>query len=166
MSTSINESFRVDQPQPNDIVGSPVLLAGMGGGFEGTIDVRLLDEEGDVIIETFAQSTNLTSAWQSSVTLPSNMTAKRGVIQIGPSGGEGQPAMVSVPVFFGSEIVSGYSSFVMYTIQPGDTLASIAADNPLFAGTSWQALFDANQHIIGDPNQIVAGTQIRIPANF
>ena len=42
----MSESFRLDQPRANDLVGNPLLIAGSGGGFEATIAVRVLDGNG------------------------------------------------------------------------------------------------------------------------
>lgn len=63
-------SLRVDQPRSNDLVGSPLLVAGMGGGFEATIDIRVLDGDGKVLVETFTTASNLISAWQEGSTCP------------------------------------------------------------------------------------------------
>jgi hypothetical protein len=129
MSGSLTAGFRVDQPRPDDLVGNPLLLAGSGGGFEATIEVRVLDGTGAVLLETFLTSTNLISAWQLSITLPDPPPTPRGVVQVGPStGGDESPAMVSVPVFFGTAIVPGFRSYFLYTVQPGDTLSRIAVE--------------------------------------
>ena len=77
--------FRVDQPQPNDLIGDPLLVAGTGGGFEATIDIRVLDGDGDVLLQTSAQ--------------------------VAPSTGADEPeARVSIPVFFGTAIAAGFRS--------------------------------------------------------
>jgi nucleoid-associated protein YgaU len=49
-----------------------------------------------------------------------------------------------------------------YTIQSGDSLSKIAA-RELGDGNRWQELFDANREVIGDPDLIYPGQQIRIP---
>ncbi len=50
------------------------------------------------------------------------------------------------------------ASFFWYTVQPGETLRSIAAK----FGTTWQAIWEINPEI-EDPNRIYAGQRIRIP---
>ncbi|MCX5389830.1 transglycosylase family protein [Streptomyces sp. NBC_00094] len=48
-----------------------------------------------------------------------------------------------------------------HTVQPGDSLGSIAARFAVKGG--WQALYTANRSLIGpDPNRIVIGTMLRI----
>jgi nucleoid-associated protein YgaU len=168
MTDGSAETFRLDQPQPNDLVGAPLLLAGSGGGFEATIDVRVLDGNGQVLLETSVTSTNLISPWQASIEIPDPPPTTRGVVEVGPStGADESPARVSVPVFFGTAIVAGFRSYFLYTVQPGDTLSSIAAAQaPLYIGTGFQPIFEANRHILSDPNRIHPGTVLRLPSDF
>jgi len=162
------QTFRVDQPQPNDLVGDPVLLAGSGGGFEATIDIRILDASGAVALQTFTMSRNLTAPWQAHVDLPESLTTTRGVVEIASStGADDAPARVSVPVFFGTRIVDGFGSWFLHVVQPGETLSGIAtAVTDLYIGTGWQPIFEANQDIIADPNLIYPGQVLRIPADL
>lgn len=164
----MSESFRLDQPQANDLVGNPLLIAGSGGGFGATISVRALDGNGQVLVETSITSTNLTSAWQTSVELPEPPPTKRGVVQVGPAGADEAPPRVSVPVFYGTAIAPGFRSYFLYTIQPGDTLSGIAVSQaPLYIGTGFAPIFEANRHIIGDdPDLIQLGTVLRLPSDF
>ena len=169
MSEFLTESFRLDQPRANDLVGNPLLIAGSGGGFEATLAVRVLAGNGQILVETSVMSTNLTSPWQRSVALPEPPPTLRGVVQVGPtSGAEEPPAMVSVPVFFGTAIAPGFRSYFLYTVQPGDTLSSIAAAQaPLYIGAGFTPIFEANRHIIGDnPNLIHPGTVLRLVSDF
>jgi nucleoid-associated protein YgaU len=167
MSELLTAGFRVDQPRSDDLVGNPLLLAGSGGGFEATIDVRVLDGNGAVLLETFLTSTNLISAWQLSIALPDPPPTPRGVIQVGPStGGDESPPMVSVSVFFGTAIVPGFRSYFTYTVQPGDTLSRIAVEQaPLYIGTGFRPLFEANRHVLSDPDLIQPGTVLRLPSD-
>lgn len=159
--------FRCDQPQPNDIVGNPILLAGMGGGFEATISIRVLDGTGAVLLEDSTMSSNLPSAWQASVALAGTPPTTQGVLEVGPSTGADEvPPMVSVPIYFGTAIVPGYRSFYPYTVQAGDTLSSIAAAQDLYTGSGWEPIFEANRHLIADPNRIHPGTVLRLPSDF
>jgi nucleoid-associated protein YgaU len=165
---NIDTEFRLDQPRPNDLVGSPLMVAGMGGGFEGTIGIRVLDGNSHVIESTFTTSAWMSRQWQTSIDL-SNLTTTRGVVMVGPDSGENDPPWVSVPVFFGTAIVSTYRSYFSYIVQQGDTLTSIAAEataSSLYEGSGWQPIFQANEHIISDPNLIQPGMVLRIPAGF
>lgn len=160
-------SFRVDQPKENDLVGNPLLVAGSGGGFEGTIDIRVLDGDGAVLVETFTTASNLVSAWQEAVSLPDPPPTTRGVVEVGPSTGKDEPeARISLPVFFGPAIISNYRSYALYVVQPGDTLSAIAASETLYAGSGWQPIFEANRDILADPDLIHPGQVLRIPADF
>jgi nucleoid-associated protein YgaU len=159
--------FRIDQPRANDLVGNPLLIAGMGGGFEATIDIRVLDATGNVMAETFTTATNLPSAWQTSVTLPDPPPTNRGVVEVGPStGADEAPARVSRPVFFGPAIVAGYRSHLLHVVQPGETLSSIAESTELYIGTGFGPIFEANRDILADPNLIHPGQVLRIPSDF
>jgi nucleoid-associated protein YgaU len=160
-------SFRIDQPRPNDLVGSPLLVAGMGGGFEATITIRVLDHQGRVMVETFTTAANLISAWQEAVGLPDPLPSRRGVVEVAPSTGKDEPeAHASVPVFFGPAIIPDYRSYSLYVVKPGDTLSGIAASEQLYAGSGWETIFEANRDIISDPDLIHPGQVLRIPANF
>jgi len=165
----MSESFRLDQPRANDLVGNPLLIAGSGGGFEADIAVRVLDGNGQVLVETSVTNTNLTSAWQTSVSLPEPPPTNRGVVQVGPStGADEAPPRVSVPVFYGTAIAPGFRSYFLYTVQPGDTLSGIAVSQaPLYIGNGFEPIFEANRHIIGDdPDLIHPGTVLRLPSDF
>jgi nucleoid-associated protein YgaU len=50
-----------------------------------------------------------------------------------------------------------------YTIQSGDTLSKIAEAHYGNAG-DYTKIFEANREVIGDPDKIYPGQQIRIPA--
>ena len=50
-----------------------------------------------------------------------------------------------------------------YTIKSGDTLSKIAKDQYGDAG-DYNKIFEANREVIGDPDKIYPGQQIRIPA--
>lgn len=57
--------------------------------------------------------------------------------------------------------LSGHTSATpAYTVQPGDTLSSIAAAS----GTTWQAVYAANRPAIGgDPDVLYAGERLALP---
>ena len=122
------DSLRLDQPRANDLVGNPLLITGSRGGFEGDIAVRVLDGNGQTLVEPSVTNTNLTSAWQS--------TGARG-------------PRVSVPVFYGTAITPGFRSYVLYIVQTGtrcpaspcrrrhDTSASASSRPFKPTGTSW-----------------------------
>jgi nucleoid-associated protein YgaU len=49
-----------------------------------------------------------------------------------------------------------------YTVQQGDTLSSIAA-RQMGASGRWMALYEFNDDVIDDPDNVIAGTVIKIP---
>jgi len=54
------------------------------------------------------------------------------------------------------------ASNATYTVQPGDTLSSIAAKLMGSAG-KWEELYEHNASVIDDPEHVIVGTVIRIP---
>jgi hypothetical protein len=49
--------------------------------------------------------------------------------------------------------------YQLYTVQPGDTLYSIARQT----GVSWEAIYNANRDTLSSPEMIRVGQQLRIP---
>jgi nucleoid-associated protein YgaU len=168
VSNTLDQSFRVDQPRDHDLVGQHLFISGMGGGFEATIDIRVRDGNGAVLVQTHTTAANLTSAWQAAVELPDPPPTTQGVVEVGPStGADEHPGFVSIPVYFGRAIAGSYRSHFHYTVQRGDTLSSIAsAQAPLYIGGGWQAIFEANRHIIADPDLIHPGMVLRLVSDF
>jgi LysM repeat protein len=96
-------------------------------------------------------------------------------------GGNGRPAIVvptpgaaaalsavPSPSAVPSSVVAGASpqpsAATQYVVQPGDTLRSIALDQYGDA-EMWQTIYQANRGIIGpNPDALVAGTTLQIPA--
>jgi nucleoid-associated protein YgaU len=56
-------------------------------------------------------------------------------------------------------VTSPESSTTTYTVQSGDTLSKIGSNY----GVSWKAIFDANTHILSDPDKIQPGQELNIP---
>lgn len=171
MASLMDQHFRVDQPRPNDIVDNPIAIGGLGGGFEGNIGIRVIDGNGDAIVETSTTNTNLASQWQETVGLAHVPATANGLVEVGPgTGADETPPWVSVPVIFGIALVHEYAGFYLYTVQPGDTLSGIAsaeASGGLFDDSeSWHPIHRANSHVIHDPNKIRPGMVLRIPSAF
>lgn len=169
--THITPSFRLDQPCPYDIVDNPIQLAGLGGGFEAHIDVRVLTESGTPIVETSVTNTNLTSQWQATVPLAHVPPSAQGYVEVQSGTGADEPTpAITVPITFGIALVHDYTSYYLYTVQPGDTLSSIAASEAAgglyVTDESWQPIHRANAHIITDPDIIRPGMVLRIPSTF
>jgi hypothetical protein len=60
----------------------------------------------------------------------------------------------------GPPVVGGGLGDGTYTVQPGDTLYSIARSQ----GVSWEALWQANKDVLASPELIHPGQTLRIPA--
>ena len=63
----------------------------------------------------------------------------------------------------GTTTAAPASRSTYYTIQSGDTLSKIAKAKYGDAG-AYDKIFEANREVIGDPDKIYPGQQIRIPA--
>jgi hypothetical protein len=98
----------VKTPQPGDTVSSPVTIAGTASVFEGTVQIRILDEDGKEIASSFATASEGAPGrgeFEKGVTF-SVPAAQEGTIEAyeadAASGAEGSPSgrrfTVSVPV--------------------------------------------------------------------
>jgi hypothetical protein len=54
-SVTFGKLMKINHPAPGDVVGNPAHVAGYGTAFEGTISLRIRDDDGTVIAEGFAQ---------------------------------------------------------------------------------------------------------------
>jgi nucleoid-associated protein YgaU len=154
------------QPQPFDIVDDPVKVAGIGNGFEATLNVRVRDGNGNQLAVTFVMTGGgggELGNFQVTVALPGQPPTPAGFVEVfDAGGGEAPPELVVVPVVFGTNLVPGYFGYALRTVQAGDSLSSIAAaeygDANLFP-----RIFEANRNQIGNPNLIFPGQELRIP---
>ncbi|MDW4498377.1 LysM peptidoglycan-binding domain-containing protein [Sulfitobacter sp. D35] len=152
----------IQQPQPLDLVGSEILIAGNAVAFEGSLTVRV--SEGHDEFESFIQVGSLgLRQFQGSIEIPETNSFRLNrlfVTLADDTGNENGPSVV-IPVLFGPRILPGYSGWQPYTVRSGDTLTKIARDQ--YGNTDFQPIFEANQHILSDPNLIFPGQVLRIP---
>lgn len=157
---------KVLQPQPFDLVDDPVKVAGIGTGFEATLNVRVRDAKGAELVLTFVNAgggTGELGNFQVSADLPATPSTARGFVEVfDPSGGAGPTNLVVVPLVFGTNLVPGYFGFSLRTVQAGDTLSSIAADEYGDANL-FRRIFRANRNQIADADLIFPGQTLRIP---
>jgi hypothetical protein len=170
------KSVFIQQPQPNDIVGARVLIAGQATGFEATVRARVRDANGHELASTFFMSGDGGGAigpFQAQIDLPGRPPTSNGFVEVfednaaypdeGPYGGPvAELQKVVVPVIFGSHIVDSYVGFTHYVVVDGDSLSQIAAAEYGDA-SEWPAIYEANRDRIGDPNLIHSGLHLRIP---
>jgi nucleoid-associated protein YgaU len=158
------DNIIIQQPQPFDIVGSNILIAGTAVAFEGTLTINVSDGH-----DEYSSFTNVGSLalkqFQGDIDIPNDNSFQltRLFLRLADdTGNENGPAVI-VPVLFGPKILPGYTGFRNYTVQPGDTLTKIAQDT--YGDGNFQPILQANQNIISDPNLIFVGQVLRILRN-
>lgn len=158
-------NIELQQPRPFDLVGNHILVAGQAVGFEGLVQVEVSD--GHTVLSAVAGAGSLGKRqFQTFVDVPSEGTFQQSLVFVTVKdeggGGEGSVPSVTIPVVYANFFFETYLGFRDYTVQPGDTLSSIAAAR-LGDAALFTTLHLANPHIIADPNVIFPGQVIRIP---
>ncbi|MBY6004087.1 LysM peptidoglycan-binding domain-containing protein [Salipiger bermudensis] len=154
----------IQQPQPFDLVGSTLLIAGNATAFEGTLTIRV--SEGHDEFEGFTQVGSLgLRQFQAQFEIPETnaFQLNRLFVTLADDTGNENGPSVTVPVLFGPRILPGYSGWQPYTVQPGDTLTKIAQQ--VYGNGAFEPIFEANQHVLASPNLIFPGQVLRIPRN-
>jgi LysM repeat protein len=156
----------IRQPQPLDIVDSAIQVSGLGTGFEGMLVFRVLDQNGTKLFEKglLVAGTGLFRNFQVQLPLsriPATTTGKLEVFE--ESAKDGSPLnKITVPIVFGTALVSSYVGFLQYEVKAGDTLSAIAKrfyDNAAL----FNRIFEANRDILTRPEQIAPKQILRIP---
>ncbi|MFG3259855.1 Gmad2 immunoglobulin-like domain-containing protein [Streptomyces sp. NPDC048172] len=157
---------RIDQPRPFDLVGDPVLVAGVGNGFEATVNYRV-GEGHDEVTGHFMTGggSGEHGGFQLRIDVSgAAFTLDRLLVQIfsvSPEDGR-EMHVVTVPVLYGPRIVPGYFGFREHRVTPGETLSRIAeahyGDSSLYP-----RLVRANPDRIDDPDLIFPGQVLRVP---
>jgi nucleoid-associated protein YgaU len=156
----------MDQPQAFDLVGSPLMIAGIGSGFEANINYRVHDGHDEVTgFITVGGGTGEHAQFQVKAKVAGAAFQLDRlfveVFEIDAADGS-ERHKVSRPVLLATRMVKGsYIGYREHVVKKGDTLSKIAKDN---LGTAdFQRLVRANAHEISDPNLIFPGQVIRIP---
>lgn len=161
----------VRQPVPNDLVGNPVTVAGIGTGFEGVLALRVVDDNGAVVVESaiHAGGTGIWGTFAEEVHLPVLPGSAAGVVEVyEESAADGRPVnTVTVAVVFGDVLVApqSYLGFSAHTVVAGETLSSIARE-AYGDAAKWRSVFAANRDVLSDPNVITVGQVLRIPVGI
>ena len=157
-------NIEILQPRPFDLVGRRIMIAGNAVGFEGQLQIEVTD--GHVQFDALASAGSIAKQqFQAHVDIPGEVPFQLTRVFVtvkDEGGGEGVVPSVTVPVIFAAQFFETYVGYREYTIQPGDTLSAIAADQ-LGDPSLFHVLQQANPHIIADANVIFAGQVIRIP---
>ena len=157
----------VRQPRPHDLVDDPVAVCGVGTGFEGVISARVRDNSGRELrqLSIRAGGTGIWGNFEVRIDLPGRPSTARGTLEVFEEAQDGSGRelnKVVVPIVFGPALIDPYNGFAQYTVEPGDTLSSIA-ERFLGDADRWRAIFQANRDRIEDPDLIFAGQVLRVP---
>lgn len=169
-------SITVQQPQPYDVVGSHVQVGGLGSAVEATFRARIRDGNGQELVSTFFMAGGASGEigqFHVELELPATPPTPNGFVEVwednmgypeeGPYGGPvAEIFKVVVPVVFGTHLVNGFVGCRPRVVIDGDTLTKIARDE-YGDGSLWPSIYEANRDMIGDPNLIHTGLELRIP---
>ncbi|WP_182524375.1 Gmad2 immunoglobulin-like domain-containing protein [Nocardioides dongkuii] len=160
---------RVRQPRANDLVGRRFVVAGIGGGFEGTIGIRVLGPGGKLLTTAFAQSSGGgigVGDFSAEVRLPDPPRAgTRLTVQVFGDN-PGLPDEGPSPGFHTREVevicFPDSQGHLIYRVEAGDTLTGIARALKPYTRVTVSQLVKANP-AIDDPDRIRAGSRLRAP---
>jgi nucleoid-associated protein YgaU len=157
----------VRQPVLYDLVDDPVVVCGIGTGFEGTFAARVRDANGRQLgqVSVHAGGTGIRDNFHVAIPLGGVPTTPQGVVEVfEPSarGDGGELNKVTVIVTFGRALLDPYHGFLQHTVEAGQTLSGIA--NQYYgAANLFPRIFEANRHVLLDANRIFPGQVLRIP---
>lgn len=158
----------VRHPRPHELVDDPMVVCGVGTGFEGVISARVRGAGGQELKRVPRIEAGGTGVWgnfRARIDLPGDPPTARGTLEVfeeaqDSSGREANK--VVVPGVFGRAPIRPYRGFAQHAVEGGDTLSSIAGS---FYGDPDQArrIFAANRDQLDDPDEIFPGQILRVP---
>ena len=159
-------TIRVDQPQAFDLVGNTILVAGVGTGFEATLNYRV-HEGHDEVTGFFIAGGGAGEHGQFQIAVDVSGAAfrlDRVFVQVFEVSAMDSSEIhtVTVPVILGSRIVAGYYGYREHVVSAGDTLWAIA-EAAYGDGSRYVDIVRANPTEIIDPDVIVPGQVLKIP---
>ncbi|MGH7461361.1 MAG: Gmad2 immunoglobulin-like domain-containing protein [Longimicrobiales bacterium] len=159
-------SNEIQQPRPYDLVGNPVLVGGIGTGFEAVLQYRI-HEGHDERTGSFNVGGGTGEHGQFQLAVDVSGAAfqlDRLFVEVYEDSAEDGSEInkVIVPVIYGPGIVPGYIGYRIHVVQPGDTLSAIAETNYGDAG-QFSRIVRANPLIITDPDLIFPGQLLKVP---
>ncbi len=156
----------VQQPQPFDLVGDPVLIAGIGQGFEATLNWRVHDGHDERTgFFNVGGGTGEFGQFQVQAAIgDAAFRLDRLFVEVFEESAEdgSEIRKVIVPVIYGPRIVPGYIGYRIHVVRAGDTLSRIARDAYGDAGL-FQRIVRANPAVISDPDRIFPGQALKVP---
>jgi nucleoid-associated protein YgaU len=159
-------TIRMDQPRRFDLVGNRVMIAGIGTGFEATINYRVHEGHDEVTgAITVGGGTGEHAQFQVKANV-SNAAFQLDrlfveVFEVSAEDGS-EIHKVSKPVFLGARMVDPqYIGYREHVVKPGETLSEIAQEH--YGASDFEPLVRANAHQIDDPDLIFPGQVIRVP---
>jgi len=156
----------VRHPRPHDIVDDPVEIAGVGTGFEGTLQARLRNHAGDEIAQRHFQAGG-TGIWGNfffRIDVPGVPNRPRGTLEVFEFSAEDGSEINKrvIPIVYGRALIDPFHGFTVHTVEPGDTLSAIA--NTFYGDPAkFRIIFAANRNQLDDPDEIIPGQVLRIP---
>jgi nucleoid-associated protein YgaU len=163
----------VRMPRPYELVGSlltglRVQVAIMFYGTGGSFTVRIRDGNAAILSKLHVEgagSGEFGGPLNLAFDLPSTPTTIDGSLEIVVGLNGTGPPVVSVPIQFGAAISDQYMSFVLHTVQPGESLYVIAELEYEHGGGGalWNQIYQANRHQISDPDLIYPGQVLLVP---
>jgi nucleoid-associated protein YgaU len=156
----------VRHPRAHDIVDDPVEVAGVGTGFEGTLQARLRNAAGnEIALKSFAAGgTGIWGNFFFRIDVPGVPNRARGTLEVFESSAEDGSEINKrvIPIVFGRALIDPFHGFAVHTVVPGDTLSAIA-DTFYGDPSKFDIIFAANRDQLTDPDVILPGQQLRIP---
>jgi len=153
-------------PRAHDIVDDPVEVAGVGTGFEGTLQARVRDSSGNELAQRSfeAGGTGIWGNFFFRIDVPGIPSRPRGSLEVFEfSANDGSEINKQVVrLVFGRALVDPYHGFAVHTVQAGDTLSAIA-DQFYGDPARFTTIFEANRNVLDDPDVIFPGQELRIP---
>ncbi|HSF85438.1 MAG TPA: Gmad2 immunoglobulin-like domain-containing protein, partial [Acidimicrobiia bacterium] len=128
-------SIRVQQPEPFDIVGGTVLVAGLGTGFEATLRARVRDANSIELVSTFFMvggGTGEIAQFHAVMELPETPPTPNGFVEVfednaafpdGPFPGPvAEINKICIPIVFGTSLMPGCVGYRRRIVLNGDSL--------------------------------------------
>jgi LysM repeat protein len=156
----------IQQPKPFDLVGDPVLISGIGQGFEATLNWRVHDGHDERTgFFTVGGGTGEHGQFQVQAAIgAAAFQLDRLFVEVFEESAQDGSEInkVIVPVIYGPRIVQNYIGFRIHVVKPGDTLSKISEEH-YGSTTHFQRIVRANPLVIDNPNLIFPGQQLKVP---